>query len=114
MGRHEVLTSPANPMLKKVRRAVAHGGLTDDGYMVGETFHLLEEAVRAGLEIKTVLFAESVHSTARDRAQAGIRVAVVADSLFQKMAATESSQGVITLARPPAWNLEDCLRPPSL
>ena len=115
MGRHEVLTSPANALLKEVRRAVSHGGLTDDGYMVAETFHLLEEAMRAGLEIQTVLFAESVKATVRDRLpQAGIRVAAVADSLFQKMAATESSQGVITLARPPTWNLEDCLRPPSL
>src|ERR1700694_5272377 len=116
MGRHEVLTSPANPMLKDVRRAVARGGLTDDGYMVAETFHLLEEALRGDLEIKTILAAESVHLGVRDRlpAHGGIRLAVVADILFQKLADTESSQGVITLARPPSWNLEDCLRTPSL
>jgi TrmH family RNA methyltransferase len=116
MGRHEVLTSPANPMLKDVRRAVARGGLTEDGYMVAETFHLLEEALRGDLEIKTILAAESVHLGVRDRlpGQAGIRLAVVADSLFQKLADTESSQGVITLARPPSWDLEDCLRAPSL
>src|ERR1700694_5934078 len=116
MGRHEVLTSPANPMLKDVRRAVARGGLTDDGYMVAETFHLLEEALRGDLEIKTILAAESVHLGVRDRllAHGGIRLAVVADILFQKLADTESSQGVITLARPPSWNLEDCLRAPSL
>ena len=91
MGRHEVLTSPANPMLKDVRRAIAHGGLTDDGYMVAETFHLLEEALRGDLEIKTVLAAESVHLGVRDRLPAhnGIRVALVADSLFQKLADTQ-------------------------
>ena len=116
MGRREVLTSPANPILKEVRRAIAHGGLTDDGYMVAETFHLLEEALRGNLEIKTVLAAESVHPAVRDRlpAQVRIRVTVVADALFQKLAATESSQGVITLARPPLWNLEDCLRAPGV
>jgi TrmH family RNA methyltransferase len=116
MGRHEVLTSPANPMLKDVRRAIAHGGLTDDGYIVAETFHLLEEALRGDLEIKTILAAESVHAVVRDRlpAQAGIRLAIVADALFQKLGDTESSQGVITLAKAPAWNLEDCLRAPSL
>ena len=116
MGRHEVLTSPANPMLKEVRRAITRGGLDRDGYMVAETFHLLEEALRGDLEIKTVLAAESVHLGVSDRLPAhhGIRVAVVADSLFQKLADTESSQGVITLARPPLWNLEDCLRAPSL
>jgi TrmH family RNA methyltransferase len=116
MGRHEVLTSPANPMLKDVRRAIAHGGLTDDGYMVAETFHLLEEALRCDLKIKAIVAAESVHSAVRDRlpARTGIRIAVMADALFQKLAATESSQGVITLAKPPSWNLEDCRRAPSL
>jgi TrmH family RNA methyltransferase len=116
MGRHEVLTSPANPMLKDVRRAVAHGGLTNDGYIVAETFHLLEEALRGDLEIKTILAAESARSAVHDRLppQARIRITVVADVLFQKVAGTESSQGVITLARPPAWSLKDCLRAPSL
>ena len=116
MGRREVLTSPANPMLKDVRRAITRGGLTDGGYMVAETFHLLEEALRGDLEIKTVLAAESVYLSVRDRlpTQAGIRLAVVTDPLFQKLAGTESSQGVITLAKPPSWSLEDCLRAPSL
>ena len=116
MVRHEVLTSPANPMLKDVRRAITRGGLTDDGCMVAETLHLLEEALRGNLDIQTILAAESVHSAVRDRLQAHteIRIAMVADPLFQRLAATESSQGVITLARPPQWNLEDCLRPPSL
>ena len=115
MGRHEVLTSPANPMLKDVRRAIARGGLTDDGYMVAETFHLLEEALRGDLEVKAILAAESVHMGVRDRlpGHAAIRLVVVSDSLFQKVADTESSQGVITLANPPAWNLEDCLRGPN-
>jgi RNA methyltransferase, TrmH family len=116
MGRHEALTSPANPMLKDVRRAIARGGLTDDGYMVAETFHLLEEALRSDLGVKAILAAESALSGVRDRlpAQTGIRLVMVADSLFQKLADTESSQGVITLVNPPAWKLEDCLRGASL
>jgi TrmH family RNA methyltransferase len=103
-------------MLKDVRRAITRGGLTEDGYMVAETFHLLEEALRGNLEIKAILASESDQSAVRERlpARAGIRVTVIADPLFQKLADTESSQGVITLARPPAWNLEDCLRAPSL
>jgi TrmH family RNA methyltransferase len=103
-------------MLKGVRRAIARGGLTDDGYMVAESFHLLEEALRGDLEIKAILAAESVHMGVRDRlpGRDTIRVVVVSDSLFQKVADTESSQGVITLANPPAWKLEDCLRGPSL
>jgi len=99
-----------------VRRAIARGGLTDDGYLVAETFHLLAEALRGDLEIKAILAAESVHLGVRDKlhGHTNIRLVVVSDSLFQKVADTESSQGVITLANPPAWKLEDCLRGPSL
>src|SRR5215472_13913174 len=105
MGQSEVLTSPANPLLKDVRRAVARGGLTGDGYMVAETFHLLEEALLSGLEIKAIMAAESAHAAVEERLRGrpSVRVAVVEDSVFAKLAATESSPGVITLARPPRW-----------
>jgi TrmH family RNA methyltransferase len=80
--------------------------------MVAETFHLLEEALRSDLDIKVILAAESVQSTVRAHVKRldGIRVAVVEDGVFQKLADTESSQGVITLANPPAWTLEQTLR----
>jgi rRNA methylases len=112
MGRHEVLTSAANPVLKEVRRAIARGGLTDDGYMVAETFHLLEEAQRGNLEVKIVLAAESVHD--RLRVRAGIRTAALGDALFQKLGDTESSQGVIALVKAPEWTLERALQGQSL
>jgi TrmH family RNA methyltransferase len=111
-----MLTSPANPLLKDVRRALARGGLTEQGYLVAETFHLLEEALRSDLDIKVVLTAESVHSAVRDhvRRLPTIRLAVVDDAVFRKLADTESSQGVITLAAPPVWKLEQTLRGQSL
>ena len=116
MGRPEVLTSPANPLLKDVRRAIGRGGLTADGHMVAETFHLLDEALRSGLEIKAILASDSAHPVVRDRlrGKTGIRVAVISDSVFRELAATESSQGVIALARPPRWTIEDILRGRSL
>jgi len=61
MAKVEVLTSSANPMLKDVRRAILRGGLTEDGYLVAETFHLLEEALRSDREVKVVLAAAKVH-----------------------------------------------------
>jgi TrmH family RNA methyltransferase len=111
-----MLTSPANPLLKDVRRAIARGGLTEQGYLVAETFHLLEEALRSDLDIKVVLAAESVHSAVRDhvRRLPSIRLEVVADAVFQKIGDTESSQGVMALAVPPHWKLEQTLRGQSL
>jgi TrmH family RNA methyltransferase len=108
MGRHEVLTSPANPLLKDVRRAIARGGLTEQGWLVAETPHLLEEALRSGLEVQVVLAAESASGAVRDLVK-GARLAMVEDALFQKLGDTASSQNVIALVTPPSWGLEQML-----
>jgi hypothetical protein len=47
MPKAEIISSAVNPLLKDVRRAIGRGGLTQDGYLVAETFHLLEEALRS-------------------------------------------------------------------
>ena len=116
MPRSEVLSSPANPLLKDVRRAIVRGGLTDEGCVVAETFHLLEEALRSDREVRTVLAAASVRSAveAHIRQLDRVRLAVVEDALFQKLSGTESSQGVIALVRPPAWSIEQLFRGRSL
>lgn len=105
MPRAEVITSASNPLLKDVRRALSRGGLTADGAAVAETFHLLEEALRSGCEVPVVLAAESMEAAVEKvmRRRTGIRVLIVADGIFNRLASTESSQGVIALVRPPAW-----------
>lgn len=116
MAKPEILTSPANPLLRDVRRAIVRGALTQQGFCVAETFHLLEEALRSDCEVKTVLAAESVQSAVEThvRRLMGVHVVVLADPLFQKLAGTESSQGVIALVRLPTWNIEQLSRGQSL
>src|SRR5258708_21037542 len=103
MARPETISSAANPLLKSVRRAIARGTLTEDGLCVAESFHLLEEALRSECAVKVVLAARSVQSAveAHVRRLAGIRMAVLPDALFESLAGTESSQGVIALGEPP-------------
>jgi RNA methyltransferase, TrmH family len=107
MAGPEIISSSANPLLKDVRRAIARGGLTQEGYLVAETFHLLEEALRSGCAVRVVLCSESVHSAVQKHVKrlTGLRVAVVADELFPSISGIESPQGVIALVRPPVWNL---------
>jgi TrmH family RNA methyltransferase len=103
-------------MLKEVRKAVLRGTTTVDGFAVAESFHLLEEALRSDCEIGAVFAAESVKSAVA-RHVAGlkkIRVVVLADELFRSISATEASQGVIALVRPPAWTLDQLFRGQSL
>src|SRR5579862_3725244 len=97
MLKPEMISSPANPLLRDVRRAIARGGLTQEGYLVAETFHLLEEALRSDCAVRVVLCSESVQSAVESHVKrlAGLRVAVVADQLFPYISGTEASQGVI-------------------
>ncbi|MCL5743836.1 MAG: RNA methyltransferase, partial [Acidobacteria bacterium] len=116
MPRAETIASAANPLLKDIRRAVARGGLTAEGLLVAESFHLLEEALRSDCEVKTVLAAESVRGTVEGHIKrlAGIRFAVLPEALFQGISSTGTSQGVIALVRPPTWNLDQLFRGNSL
>lgn len=95
--------SDKNPLVKQIRRAVAKGTLTDDGYAVAEGVHLLEEALAAKCEIGAVIVAESAHGNYPD-------ARIVSDKIFRELASTETPQGVIALVRPPVSTLEQMLR----
>lgn len=115
-ARIEAVTSPANPLLKEVRRAIARGGLTDQGWCVAESFHLLEEALRSERNVPVILASESVNTTVERQVSGlrGPRTIVLPDSLFQTIAATETSQGVIALVEPPVWSIDQLFRGQSL
>lgn len=116
MTRVETVTSAANPLVKDVRRAIARGSLTSEGLCVAESFHLLEEALRSDCRVPVVLASESVKATVERHISGlrGPRTIVLPDRLFQTVAATETSQGVIALVQPPEWSLEQIFRGQSL
>lgn len=106
------VTSPRNALLKDIRRAAQRGELTAEGYMVAESFHLLEEALRSDCEIGAVLAAASVKSAVEGhvRGLKRLRVQVIEDRAFQAVSSTETTQGVIALVRPRAWTMDDVFR----
>jgi TrmH family RNA methyltransferase len=108
MSRTERITSPANPLLKDLRRAIARGGLTDEGWCVAESFHLLEEALRSDRKVPVVLASESVAAALERQTSAlrASRVVILPGNLFQSIAATETSQGVIAFVEPATWSIE--------
>jgi TrmH family RNA methyltransferase len=74
---------------------------------VAEGFHLLEEALRGPCATRAVLVSESAAEAAQLRAGSRThRSVVVPDKLFQTIASTETSQGVIALVEPPVWRME--------
>jgi len=111
-----LITSPKNPLLREVRRAMARGELTADGCCAAETFHLLEEAIRSNRPIRAILAAQSVSAAVASHVK-GLReaaVQVVPDELFQAVVSTESAQGVLALVEPPAWTVDQLFRGRSL
>ena len=110
------ITSAANPFLKDLRRAIARGGLTAEGLCVAESFHLLEEALRSDCRVPVVVASQSVQATV-DRHIGGLRgprMIVLPDNLFDSIASTETSQGVIALVQPPEWKIEQLFRGQSM
>lgn len=103
----ETLISDKNPLLKEVRRLAAGGAPGDDRLALAEGPHLLDEALRSGIEIHAVILAESAGEVPD---LGSTRVVRVLDSLFNKLASTESPQGVLALVRLPQWTADDVLR----
>ena len=103
-------------MLKDVRKAIARGALTDEGLAVAESFHLLEEALRSDCEIPSVFAAESVRGAVEShvRGLKKTRIHVLPDEIFRGLSATEASQGVMALVRPPHWSVDQLFRGHSL
>src|SRR5437764_146215 len=99
MPKPETISSAANPLLKDVRRAIARGGLTAQGWCVAETVHLLEEALRGRGQVMHVLASESAQPLLPPLGDA--RLSILPDDLLQKTSGTPASQGVITLVAPP-------------
>jgi TrmH family RNA methyltransferase len=112
MAAGQMISSSANSLLKEVRRSVSKGSPTADGFVVAESVHLLSEALRSGLDFKTVLAAESAQpGTAKLlRKHPDIPLRIVDERTFLSLASTENSQGVISLVRLPPWDLEALFR----
>jgi len=102
----QTITSAANPLVRSVKAAVAHGGLARGGWAIAEGFHLLDEALRSNIEIHSVVVAESAAARIRALAADVIRLP---DQLFASIASTETSQGVMTLIQPPRWPRENMM-----
>jgi TrmH family RNA methyltransferase len=111
----ETLISDKNPLLKEVRRLASGGapgaGSIDTRLVLAEGPHLLDEALRSKIEIYAVILAESAPEIPSiGHVNSKTRVVRVLDSLFHKLASTESTQGVLALVRLPDWTPEDLMR----
>ena len=92
-----LITSRDNRRLAEARK-VRDGKVADKVFIEGR--RLVEEAIRSGLHIETVLLADDLNDNELRNAFRGLVFEVRAD-LFKSIAETENPQGVIAIAQRP-------------
>lgn len=96
------ITSLANPLFKRIRKALDKGGLTEDGLAIAEGPNLLVEALRSGVTIDRVLI-DAAKSRLPEEWTGPVEE--LDSRIFRELKDTGHSQGVLTLVRPPAREL---------
>ena len=109
------LASAQNPFLKSIRRAATNGRLTEDGLIVAEGPHLLQEALHSSWNVEKVLTTANGFERYRELLQAAkVEIVRVSSRAFAATAATETAQEVLTLLRPREWSGNEVWRQPAL
>lgn len=95
--RPQVITSRANPLIARVRRLNAsRKARREEGVFPCEGPKLLDEALKWGAQLETVLYAEG---TVLPALPEQVRLAEVPASLLRAVSDTETPQGVLFLCR---------------
>jgi len=101
--------SRQNGRVKELRRAFAEAAPNQQGEVAIEGMHLVEEAIRSGLRVRTVFFSEAARERAHrllPQLSAQTEKLLLADSIFASAVPTETPQGVAALVRVKAFALD--------
>ena len=107
------VSSPTNSLVKVFRRALERG-TTREGWLAVEGAFLVEEALSAPLaEVQSVLVARGASEKFQsllERVPGSSEIAQVPDRLFERIAQTQSPQGIAALVEIPAYDLERAVK----
>jgi TrmH family RNA methyltransferase len=109
------LTSTKNPFLQGVRRAIASGHITDDGRIVIEGPHLVQEILRSFWHLDQIVITPAGldrHAGLLSKTRA--EVMEVPAKTFAALSGTETSQEIMAIVTPPVHTWKDCLSNPGL
>jgi TrmH family RNA methyltransferase len=102
-----VVSSRANARVKQLRAAFQGHARLSGGLVAIEGDHLLEEALRSGMVLKTVFVSE--RREVPRIVPRGVEVLRLTEDVFGSVVETQSPQGVAALLVPPVRVLEDVL-----
>ena len=102
------ITSLHNPLLQRIRKAVRDGRATEDGLVVAEGPHLLEEARTGAWRIAFVVTTPAGRSRhAELLARLDAELLEIAPRAFESITGMEHSQQILALLEPRKWNWLD-------
>ena len=102
-----IVSSRHNPRVKQLRGAFAGHARLSNGLVALEGEHLVEEALRRGMLLKTVFLSE--RRAAPAFLPQSLEVLRLEDELFASLGDTRSPQGIAALMLPPVHTLDDVL-----
>ena len=114
-----IVQSKLNPRVKELRATLRQSRATPEGLVGVEGIHLLEEALRAGIEVVTIFVAqghEQLLSQApfdKFRLLDSVEILAVPRELLDAVQTTETPQPVAALVRSRAWKWARLLTGPS-
>ena len=101
----DVISSRANARVKQLRAAFQGHARLSGGMVAIEGDHLLEEALRSGMVLKSVFVSE--RRAVPKIVPRGVEVLRLTDEVFESVVETQSPQGVAALLVPPVRTLAD-------
>ena len=112
LSRLRLIEGRHNTLVKDLRRAFAHGELTDDGHCAIEGVRILEEAIRSGLKFRAVFFNQAAENRAErllPQLAAHVETLLLPNKLFASCVPSDTPQGVAALVKIKESSLEDLL-----
>jgi TrmH family RNA methyltransferase len=97
-----VIASRTNPRVKQLRGAFAGQARLSGGLVAVEGEHLLQEAMRSGLPIKTIFVSERASPPAW--LPHSVELIRLTNEIFVSAVDTQSPQGIAALLVPPSWH----------
>jgi TrmH family RNA methyltransferase len=103
----DVISSRGNARVKQLRAAFAGQVRLSSGLVAIEGEHLVEEALRSGVELKTVFVSEG--RGVPDAVARGVEVVRLKEDVFRSAVETQAPQGIAALLAPPQFELSDVM-----
>ena len=99
--------SRQNARIKELRAGLSRGIRTEQNHIAIEGLHLVQEALKSGLKLHTVLVRAGSEGLLEQLALPGMpEVLIVAEQVFLSASVTEHPQGIAALVDPPEFTID--------